>query len=198
MRSFHRVALLSACLPIAVAISACQPTTTEPAAKTETTAAAAAPAQTPAERGKVLVQVGGCHDCHTTKKNGAPDMTVMLSGHPASIKVPPPPKVPANSPWVIQTTDTLTVWHGPWGTTYAANLTPDPDTGLKSSAWSEDAFLKAMKTGKHIGTGRDILPPMPWQMYAGLSDEDLKAIWAYLQTIPPIKNEVPDPIPPAK
>src|SRR5580704_17843276 len=134
-------ALLSACLPIAVAISSCsQPTPSQPAATP-----AAAPAQSPAARGKVLVQVGGCHDCHTTKKAGAPDMSVMLSGAPASIKVPSAPKVAANSPWIIQTTDTLTAWSGPWGTSFAANLTPDPDTGLKSSAWSEDAFLKAMK-----------------------------------------------------
>ena len=194
MRFSHRVALLSACLPIAVAISACTPSTpSEPAAKT-----AAAPAQTPAERGKVLVQVGGCHDCHTTKKAFEPDMSVMLSGHPAGIKIPAPHKNPAGSPWVIATTETLTAWSGPWGISFAANITPDPDTGLKSSAWSEDAFLKAMKTGKHIGTGRDILPPMPWQMYSKLSDEDLKAIWAYLMSIPPVKNEVPDPIPPAK
>jgi len=194
MRFSHsRVALLSACLPIAFALSACNQSTT-----TQTAATAAAPAQTPAERGKVLVQVGGCHDCHTTKKNNEPDMSVMLSGHQASIKVPPAPKVPAGSPWIVQTTGTLTVWSGPWGTTYAANLTPDPDTGLKSSAWSEENFLKAMKTGKHIGTGRDILPPMPWQMYSKLGDDDLKAIWAYLQTIPPVKNEVPDPVPPGK
>ena len=191
--SQHRTALLSACLPIAIAISSCS----QPAPK-DATAPAAAPAQTPAERGKVLVQVGGCHDCHTTKKDNAPDMSTMLSGHPAGIKLPAAPKVPAGSPWIIQTTGTLTAWTGPWGTTFAANLTPDPDTGLKSSAWSEDAFLKAMKTGKHIGTGRDILPPMPWQMYSALGDDDLKAIWAYLQTIPPVKNEVPDPIPPAK
>jgi hypothetical protein len=37
---------------------------------------------------------------------------------------------------------------------------------------------------------------MPWFMYKDLADEDLKAIWAYLQSIPPVKNEVPDPIPP--
>ena len=84
----------------------------------------------------------------------------------------------------------------PFGTFYSPNITPDPDTGLRSSAWSEAAFLKAMKTGKHIGTGRDILLPMPWFMYKDLSDEDLRAIWAYLQSIPPVKNEVPDPIPP--
>ena len=195
MRVFqHRVALLSACLPIAVAISACNqpPVAQAPAA----TAPAAAPTQTPAERGKVLVQVGGCHDCHTTKKAGAPDMSTMLSGHPQGIKITAPHKNPAGSPWTIGTTDTLTAWSGAWGISFAANLTPDPDTGLRSSAWSEDAFLKAMKTGKHIGTGRPIQPPMPWQMYSALSDEDLKAIWAYLGTLPPVKNEVPDNIPP--
>ena len=60
-----------------------QPTPSEPAAKS-----AAAPTQTPAERGKVLVQVGGCHDCHTTKKDNEPDMSVMLSGHPSSHQGP--------------------------------------------------------------------------------------------------------------
>jgi cytochrome c553 len=190
--SQRRVALL-ACLPMAFAISACsQPAPSQPAPT-----APAAPTQTPAQRGAVLVQVGGCHDCHTTKNNFEPDMTTMLSGHPSSIKIAAPNKPAAGSPWIIATTATLTAWSGPWGISYAANLTPDPDTGLKSSAWSEDAFLKAMKTGKHIGTGRDILPPMPWAMYSKLSDEDLKAIWAYLMTIPPVKNEVPDPVPPA-
>jgi cytochrome c553 len=190
--SHHRVALLSACLPIAVAISACnQPPASAPATAP---APAAAPTQTPAERGKVLVQVGGCHDCHSPKDKGQIIQSTMLSGHPSSLKITAPHKV--TGPWVIGTTDMLTAWSGPWGISFAANITPDPDTGLKSSAWSEDAFLKAMKTGKHIGTGRDILLPMPWFMYKDLSDEDLKAIWAYLQSIPPVKNEVPDPIPP--
>lgn len=63
--------------------------------------------------------------------------------------------------------------------------------------WTEELFIQAMRSGKHMGTGRDILPPMPWFNYAQLSDEDLKAIWAYLGTIPPITNNVPQPIPPA-
>ena len=190
--SHHRVALMSACLPIVVAISACnQPPASAPATAP---APAAAPTQTPVERGKVLVQVGGCHDCHSPKDKGQIIQSTMLSGHPSSLKITAPDKV--TGPWVIGTTDMLTAWSGPWGISFAANITPDPDTGLKSSAWSEDAFLKAMKTGKHIGTGRDILLPMPWFMYKDLSDEDLKAIWAYLQSIPPVKNEVPDPIPP--
>jgi cytochrome c553 len=188
--SQHRVALLSACLPIAVAISAC----TQAPAPAPAAAPAAAPTQTPVERGKVLVQVGGCHDCHSPKDKGQIIQSTMLSGHPSSIKITAPNK--PTGPWVIATTDMLTAWSGPWGISFAANITPDPDTGLKSSAWSEEAFLKAMKTGKHIGTGRDILLPMPWFMYKDLADEDLKAIWAYLQSIPPVKNEVPDPIPP--
>ena len=203
MRLFHhRVALLSALLPVAVVIAACDqapaPAATPPAAAP---AAAAAPAQSPVERGRVLVQVGGCNDCHTTKKLGPngpePDMTKELAGHMEAIKITAHYKPTPGTPWTIGTTDTLTAWSGAWGTTFAANLTPDPTTGTKAGAWSEALFIKAMKTGKHIGNGRDILPPMPWQMYSKLSEEDLKAIWAYLQSLPPIQNEVPDPIPPA-
>jgi hypothetical protein len=47
-----------------------------------------------------------------------------------------------------------------------------------------------------MGTSRDILPPMPWNWYSQLSEEDLRAIWAYLGTIPAISNHVPDPLPP--
>src|SRR5262245_42458879 len=130
MRFSQRRAVLSVCLPIAVAISACsEPPANQPAPA----APAAAPSQTPAQRGQVLVQVGGCHDCHTTKKNGEPDMSVMLSGHPSSIKISAQYKPAAGSPWAIGTTETLTAWSGPWGISFAANLTPDPDTGLKSS-----------------------------------------------------------------
>src|SRR5438477_7551568 len=96
----HRVALLSVCLPIAVAISACnQP----PPAAPPPAAAPAAPAQTPAQRGAVLVQVGGCHDCHTTKKLGPngpePDMDKALSGHPEGIKITAANK--PQGPWTI-------------------------------------------------------------------------------------------------
>ena len=193
--SLRPLAALSVCLPFAVAVAACNQPATQPASAP---AAPAAPVQTPAQRGAVLVQVGGCHDCHSPKdKNGAPAPATMLSGHPQSDKITTPAKIASGTPWIIATNGGLTAWTGPWGMSFAANITPDPETGLKSSAWSEDAFLKAMKTGKHIGTGRDIVPPMPWTMYSKLSDEDLKAIWAYLQSIPPVHNEVPDPVPPA-
>src|SRR4029077_9547640 len=124
-------ALLSACLPIAVAVSACSQPAPPPAAQP---APAAAPTQTPVERGKVLVQVGGCHDCHSPKNKGVIDQSLMLSGHPSSIKITAPDKV--SGPWVIGTNDMLTAWSGPWGISFAANITPDPDTGLKSSNWS--------------------------------------------------------------
>jgi cytochrome c553 len=196
MRFERRVTLLLASLPFAVMAAGCmQQTPSQPPAAA---APAAAPSQTPAERGRVLVQVGGCNDCHTTKKLGPdgpePDMSKELSGHPSDIKISAPYKAAAGSPWTIGTTDTLTAWSGGWGITFAANLTPDPNTGLKSGAWSEALFIQAMRTGKHIGNGRPILPPMPWAMYSKLSDDDLKAIWAYLMSIKPIENAVPDPI----
>ncbi len=187
-----------AAAPLALAVTACSQPPPPPAAAPATPAA---PAQSPAERGKVLVTVGGCNDCHTTKKLGPngpePDMSKMLAGHPEEIKVAAPYKPAAGSVWAYATTDTLTAWSGPWGVSFAANLTPDKNTGLGGGVWSEETFLKALKTGKHMGTSRDILPPMPWPWYSQLSDEDLKAIWAYLQTIPAVANHVPDPLPPA-
>jgi hypothetical protein len=182
MCSSQRRISLAACLSVAVAVAACS--------------------QSPAERGRVLVLAGGCNDCHTTKKPGPkgmePDMDRMLSGHPEGIKVAAPYKPAPGTPWTIGTTDTLTAWSGPWGVSFAANLTPDKNTGLRSGVWTEALFIKALKSGKHMGTARDILPPMPWNWYSQLSEEDLKAIWAYLGTIPPIVNHVPDPLPPAE
>lgn len=200
MRLFQsRVALLSVGLPIALAISACNQTPAvveAPAAPAAT--AVAAPAQSAVERGKMLIHGGGCHDCHTTKKltpaGPEPDMEHMLAGHPENISITAPFKPAAGSPWTIATNDTLTAWSGPWGVSFAANLTPDRDTGL---GMGERNFVIALKTGSHLGTARPILPPMPWQQYRELSEDDLKALYAYLKSIPPIKNQVPAPLPPA-
>lgn len=163
--------------------------------------ARAAAAQELIERGKLLVTVGGCHDCHTPKKLGPkgpePDMSRMLSGHPEDVAIDGTFRPAQGSPWTIATNEHLTAWSGPWGVSFAPNLTPDTKTGLRSGVWTEELFIKAMRSGKHMGTARDILPPMPWFNYAPLSDEDLKAIWAYLGTIPPVTNHVPEPIPPA-
>ena len=156
------------------------------------------PAQSPVERGKHLVAVSACNDCHTPWKMGPKgpeqDFSRLLSGHPAEMTLPPAPQLPPG-PWVMTAAATLTAWSGPWGVSYTANLTPDEETGI--GAWDENMFIQAIRTGKHLGGGRDILPPMPWQWYREYSDEDLKAMFAYLKSIPPIKNQVPDPIEPA-
>ena len=145
-----------------------------------------------AARGKYLVTIMSCNDCHTPFKMGPkgpePDMTRMLSGHPETLKLPPPPA--PSGPWIWSGAGTNTAYAGPWGVSYAANLTPDQNTGI--GIWTEEMFVKAMRTGKHFGTSRDIQPPMPWPWIGQATDEDLKAIYAYLRTIPPVVNHVPD------
>lgn len=148
-------------------------------------------------RGQYIVNTAGCHDCHTPWKMGPkgpePDMTLALSGHPESMKLPPPPKL-GDGPWVWTASGTNTAFAGPWGVSYTANLTPDKLTGL--GIWTEDIFIKTIRTGRHWGVSRPILPPMPWSVYRNMTDEDLKSVFAYLRTIKPIKNQVPEPVPP--
>jgi hypothetical protein len=90
---------------------------------------------------------------------------------------------------------TGTAFAGPWGVSFTANLTPDQNTGL--GIWTEDMFIRTLRTGRHMGASREILPPMPWFNYGQMSDEDLKAVYAFLRTIRPIHNRVPEPLPPA-
>jgi len=145
-----------------------------------------------AARGKYLVTAMGCNDCHTPLKMGANgpehDMTRMLSGHPQELKMPAPPA--GVGPWQWVGAATSTAFAGPWGVSYAANLTPDQHTGL--GIWTEEMFVKAIRTGKHFGVSRPIMPPMPWTAFRNLTDEDLRSIYAYLRAIPPVKNLVPD------
>ena len=149
-------------------------------------------------RGKYLVTTSGCNDCHTPWKMGAngpePDMSRMLSGHPQDMKLPPAPK--PVGPWIVSAAATNTAWSGPWGVSYTANLTPDRETGL--GKWTQRNFTETIRTGRHMGRGRVILPPMPIPMYKHFTDADLEAIFAYLQSIPAIANRVPDPLPPAE
>lgn len=153
--------------------------------------------KTPVERGAYLVKAMGCNDCHTPWKVGdngpEPDMTRALTGHPESLVMPPPPELP-EGPWLWIGGATNTTFAGPWGVSFAMNLTPDPETGL--GKWTEKQFLDTLRTGRHLGIGRPLLPPMPWPMIGSLNDEDLKAIYAYLQSLPPVKNKVPQPIEP--
>ncbi|MGH7296429.1 MAG: c-type cytochrome [Polyangiaceae bacterium] len=148
----------------------------------------------PVHRGEVLVKAGGCNDCHTPMTFDAklgmpvPRMDRMLSGHPEGAP-PPASKLTEGDQAVIG--PTFTSFRLPFGVAYSANLTPDAQTGL--GAWNEKLFIATMRTGKHMGVGRPVLPPMPWMDLDELSDEDLAAIWAYLRTIPAVVNRVPPP-----
>ena len=151
------------------------------------------------ERGAYLVKTSACTDCHTPLKMGPrgpePDQARALSGHPQDLVMPPAPALPPG-PWAGVMSATSTAWAGPWGVSFTANLTPDPDTGL--GRWTEDMFLTALRTGRHEGKGRPILPPMPAAVYAQMTDEDLRSIFAYLQSVAPIRNQVPQPIDPVE
>ena len=142
-------------------------------------------------RGAYLVTVGGCNDCHSPKSNLAtaePDKTRLLSGRPTTAN---PPAKPAQGE--ISVSGDLTAWWGPWGASYAANLTPDRETGI-GARYDEAKFIQAMRTGKKP-EGEPLLPPMPWPSYAKMTDADLKAVYAYLSSLPPIKNNVREAAP---
>jgi mono/diheme cytochrome c family protein len=149
------------------------------------------------ERGQYLVTVGRCNDCHTPLKMGPkgpePDMDRMLSGHPETFPIAQAP-APSSQQWMMIGAATGTAFAGPWGVSFTANLTPDTNTGL--GIWTEEMFIKTLRTGKHWGVSRDILPPMPWFNYGQMSDDDLKAVFAYLRSIKPVTNHVPEPLPP--
>jgi len=131
--------------------------------------AQSSPADKQVARGKYLVNLGGCNDCHTPGYFlGKPDQARYLGGSDVGFEMPG------------------------LGTFMPPNLTPDKDTGLGS--WTEDMFVRAVRTGRHMGgNGRPILPPMPWPNVGQLSDGDIKAVFAFLQNIPAIRNDVPAP-----
>ena len=152
------------------------------------------------QRGQYLTTIADCVGCHSPKIFGPHgpliDSAKLFAGHPAGSKLPPV-DVNATKPgnWMNMSGD-ITAFVGPWGISYTANLTPDSATGI--GAWTEENFIKALRTGKHMGieSGRTIMPPMPWEMVAKMTDEDLKSIYAYLRSLPPVNNKVPDPVPP--
>jgi mono/diheme cytochrome c family protein len=147
------------------------------------------------KRGKYLVAIGGCNDCHSpkvmTEHGPEPDPNRLLSGHPSNEPMAP---LTGSSDWILFSQG-LTAYVGPWGVSYAANLTPD-ETGIGN--WSYEQFTRAIREGKFKGLegGRPLLPPMPWQMYNIMEEEDLQAVFAYLKSIPAVKNTVPAPVAP--
>lgn len=159
-----------------------------------------AEAEVSAERGRQLVVGGACHDCHSPKimtpTGPKVDSSRILSGHPADGPMPPV-ILDALKPgsWVLFAPD-LTAFVGPWGMSFAANITSDSATGI--GAWTEENFVKAIRTGKHMGleSGRPISPPMPWDNYSNMPDADLKSIYAYLKSTRPVSNRVHEPYSP--
>jgi hypothetical protein len=154
----------------------------------------------PVARGGYIVSFAGCNDCHTpwvfNKDLGmpVPDMTRMLSGHPAN-GPETAAKIDPKTDLAFISAD-FTSFKLPFGTVYSQNLTPDKETGLGN--WTEEMFIKALRTGMHMGAaGRPILPPMPWPEFRNMTDDDLKAVFAFLRTIPAVHNPVSDPkVPP--
>jgi mono/diheme cytochrome c family protein len=151
--------------------------------------------------GKFLVQVGGCGDCHTPKKMTPagirPDMSMYLAGFPANAPTPQINRKKIESKGLMVTKGN-SVWIGPWGITYSANITPD-ETGIGS--WTKAQFIRAIRKGKWMGeeNSRHFLPPMNFvadNLNRELSDNELKAVFAYLKSIKPVHNVVPAPVPP--
>lgn len=148
--------------------------------------------------GEHLVTIGGCNDCHTPKKmtsmGPVDDSTLLLSGHPEKLPAPDVDRKQMESKGLVVTAD-FTAWIGPWGISYSANLTPD-ETGTGN--WSEDQFIYAIKNSvsKGLAGSRPLLPPMSMMPVKHMTDEELKAIFAYLKTIKPIKNNSVQPTPP--
>jgi len=200
MKNQNLVVLL---LCICVYILGCKPK----AAETTTETAEAPPPtmtkQDSIKRGAYFVTIMGCNDCHSPKiftKAGEMlfDSTRLLSGHPAGDPDPSLGKKGSTTPQegIVAGID-FTSYVGPWGRSFAANITPDV-TGV--GEWTFEQFKKVLTEGKFKGMdgGRPIMPPMPWFNFKHLQEEDMRMIWAYLRSVKPISNKVPEYIPPSK
>ena len=149
--------------------------------------------------GEHLVAIGGCNDCHTPKKmtprGPVDDSTLTLSGHPEQLAAPEVDRKATEGKGLVVTQD-FTAWVGPWGISYSANLTPD-ETGTGN--WTESQFLYAIKNmiSKGLPGSRPLMPPMSMMPVKNMTDDELKAVFAYLRTVKPIKNHSVQPTAPA-
>ncbi len=151
------------------------------------------------KKGAYLVGILGCQDCHSPKRMGPNGPEVIpelhLSGYPADRPVGKIVPEALQNGWMLFGADG-TSSAGPWGVSFAANLTSD-ESGIGS--WSFEQFKKALTQGKHKGLdgGRMLLPPMPWPNYVAMKQEDMEAVFQYLKSTKPVRNVVPEPVPPA-
>jgi hypothetical protein len=121
---------------------------------------------TPEKRGKYLVTIAGCADCHTPQDaHGQPLPSMDFSGG--------------------------LILEGPWGRVATANITPDP-SGIPY--YDTALFTQTIRTG--FVKARKISQIMPWHTYRGMTDEDLAAIFAYIKTLKPVQHRVDNTLPP--
>jgi hypothetical protein len=181
---------------IAIAVTAIVISCTDSSAKADKKASVSSNEEK-IKRGEYLVNIIGCDDCHSPKKMGPQGPEIIpelrLSGFNKNSHLPEVELSAINKGWVLLPHD-LTAAAGPWGISYAGNITSDA-TGIGN--WPEENFIRALRTGKYKGvaTNRDLLPPMPWFVYKNMTDEDLSSIFAYLKTTTPVNNVVPAPTP---
>ena len=177
---------------LSIAVAACTNTsarTTDTAVKPDSAAMVA--------RGSYLVNAIGCDDCHSPKRMGpqGPEIIPELrfSGFPHNGQLPVIDTTEIKKGWTLFSPD-LTSAVGPWGVSFAGNITSD---GSGIGNWKEENFIRALREGKYKGleNSRPLLPPMPWATYKNLTDEDLKSIFAFLKTTNPVNNVVPAPRP---
>ncbi len=197
------VVMLLALIPSIFLLSKCnnetEPGKTLSGTSSSTTVVSNGGYSTPEEWGHHIVTIAGCGDCHTPKKMTAmgpeQDMELALSGHPANMPVVAVDKKEMESIGAFASND-LTAWVGPWGVSYAANITSDSTTGIGN--WSLEQFMLCLRKGKYMGLekARNLLPPMPWQDFRSMTDDELKAVFSYLKSTKPIHNIVPQAEPP--
>jgi len=147
------------------------------------------------KRGEYLVNAIGCDDCHSPKIVGPTGFEIIpetrFGGYPSTRQLQKVDKQNLKKGWMLFGPD-LTSAVGPWGMSFAANISSDA-TGIGN--WKEAQFIKALREGKSKGLdgSRPLLPPMPWFVYKNFTDEDLKSIFAFLKSTKPVHNVVPAP-----
>lgn len=191
-------------LPAIFLFSECNSSSDKPEVAAVEAATAATPVSyggynSPEEWGHHIVTICDCGNCHTPKKMTAQgpveDENLLFSGHPSAMPFPNVARKDMESNHLFYSND-LTSWVGPWGVSFAANISSDSTTGIGN--WSEEQFMLCLRKGKYMGLekARDLLPPMPWQAFRNMSDDELKAVFAYLKSTKSIHNIVPQPVPP--
>jgi mono/diheme cytochrome c family protein len=170
------------CCGLAACARAVRAGSATPAAVAATPLAGGPAASDKVARGKWLVTVLGCNDCHTPRlPEGRQDPGYLLAGHKTNDPYPTWDDSLFTRGYGMLVSTSGTAFAGPWGVTFARNLTPDKTTGI--GGWNEDAFINVLREGM-------LKPPMPLT-YGQLADDDLKAMYAYLASLKPVKNLVP-------